>query len=279
MLLALDIGNSCISIGVFSLNSKKNAPEPVCKFKIFSKLMTSDEYIVAIHNFLRFYGINSKLTCDADDLRKQNSKSIDCAVIASVVPALTDTLAASVIRLCGKSPFIIGQGTRTGFGIKIKNPEQLGADIVANTTAALELCAPPLVILDMGTATTLTVVDDNRDILGTIIMPGLKISMNALSLSAAQLNDVRMELPEELIGRDTSSSIRSGVINGHILAVDGFIRNVREQFKTKETNTTLGLVATGGLANYVIPYTRNKFLFDETLTLTGEAYLFQKNAH
>lgn len=277
MLLALDIGNSCISIGVFSLNSRKNTPELICKFKISSKSMTSDEYVIAINNFLQFYGIHSQLTQDANCDKKQNSKSIDSAVIASVVPALTDTLAAAVIQLCKRSPFIIGQGTRTGFGIKIKNPEQLGADIVANITAALEICEPPLVVLDMGTATTLTVVDSNRDILGTIIMPGLKISMNALSLSAAQLNDVRMELPEELIGRDTSSSIRSGVINGQILAVDGFIRNVREQFKTKEIGQTLGLVATGELAGYVIPYTRNKFLFDETLTLTGEAYLFQKN--
>ncbi|MBQ7932562.1 MAG: type III pantothenate kinase [Clostridia bacterium] len=170
-----------------------------------------------------------------------------------------------------------GQGTRTGFGIKIKNPEQLGADIVANTTAALAVCEPPLVILDVGTATTLTVVDENRDLLGIVIMPGLKISMSALSLSAAQLSDVRLERPEELIGRDTSSSIRSGVINGQIYAIDGFIRNVREQLHTKESGKSLGLIATGGLANYVLPYMRNKFTYDETLTLSGEVYLFRKN--
>ncbi len=280
MLLALDIGNSSISAGVFSLDADKNSHTLICKFKISSKFMTADEYVIAIHNFLQFYKIQSQI--ELDDLQKENNSDpdrcyIDCAVIASVVPALTDILAKAVIQLCGKPPFIIGQGTRTGFGIKIKNPEQLGADIVANTTAALAVCEPPLVVLDMGTATTLTVVDGNRDILGTIIMPGLKISMSALSLSAAQLNDVRLERPEELIGRDTSSSIRSGVINGQILAIDGFIRNVREHLQTKESGKALGLIATGGLANYVIPYTRNKFLYDETLTLSGEVHLFRKN--
>ncbi len=265
MLLALDIGNSSICAGVFSLKSETDSQMPVCKFKISSKFMTADEYGIAIYHFLEFYKIPSR--------------EIDCAVIASVVPALTDILASAVKSLCGKMPFIIGQGTRTGFGIKIRNPEQLGADIVANTTAALAMCEPPFVVLDMGTATTLTVVDEHRDILGIIILPGLKISMNALSLSTAQLNDVRLEKPDELIGRDTSSSIRSGVIHGQIYAIDGFIRNIREQLKIKENGQTLGLIATGGLANSVIPYLRNKFLYNETLTLRGEVLLFCKNTH
>jgi len=280
MLLALDIGNSSISAGVYSIHSKFISHTLVCTFKISSKFMTADEYAIAIHNFLQLYDIRSKLqsvenyesVSEAD-----GERVIDCAVIASVVPALTDILAKAVVKLCGKPPFIIGQGTRTGFGIKIKNPEQLGADIVANTTAALAVCEPPLVILDVGTATTLTVVDENRDLLGIVIMPGLKIAMSALSLSAAQLSDVRLERPDELIGRDTSSSIRSGVINGQIFAIDGFIRNVREQLHTKESGKTLGLIATGGLANYVLPYMRNKFTYDETLTLSGEVCLFRKN--
>ncbi len=280
MLLALDIGNSSISAGVFSLDAHVNSRTPVCNFKISTKFMTSDEYVISIHHFLQFYGICSRI--DNGGQKKsssQNSSSqcVDCAVIASVVPVLTDILAKAVTQLCGKPPFVIGQGTRTGFGIRIKNPEQLGADIVANTTAALTVCEPPLVILDVGTATTLTIVDENRDILGSIIMPGLKISMSALSLSAAQLNDVRLERPEEMIGRDTSSSIRSGVINGQILAIDGFVRNVREQLNPKENGKSLGLIATGGLAQYVLPYMRNKFIYDETLTLSGAVHLFQKN--
>lgn len=279
MLLALDIGNSSISAGVYAIHSDRMTHTLICTFKISSKFMTADEYAIAIHNFLQLHDIRSKLQSNIKQISVSESddRVIDCAVIASVVPALTDILAKAVVQLCGKPPFIIGQGTRTGFGIKIKNPEQLGADIVANTTAALAVCEPPLVILDVGTATTLTVVDENRDLLGIVIMPGLKISMSALSLSAAQLSDVRLERPEELIGRDTSSSIRSGVINGQIYAIDGFIRNVREQLHTKESGKSLGLIATGGLANYVLPYMRNKFTYDETLTLSGEVYLFRKN--
>ena len=279
MLLVLDIGNSSISAGVYAIHSDRMTHTLICTFKISSKFMTADEYAIAIHNFLQLHNIRSKLQSNIKHISvaESDDRVIDCAVIASVVPALTDILAKAVVQLCGKPPFIIGQGTRTGFGIKIKNPEQLGADIVANTTAALAVCEPPLVILDVGTATTLTVVDENRDLLGIVIMPGLKISMSALSLSAAQLSDVRLERPEELIGRDTSSSIRSGVINGQIYAIDGFIRNVREQLHTKESGKSLGLIATGGLANYVLPYMRNKFTYDETLTLSGEVYLFRKN--
>lgn len=279
MLLVLDIGNSSISAGVYAIHSDRMTHTLICTFKISSKFMTADEYAIAFHNFLQLHNIRSKLQSNIKHISVSESddRVIDCAVIASVVPALTDILAKAVVQLCGKPPFIIGQGTRTGFGIKIKNPEQLGADIVANTTAALAVCEPPLVILDVGTATTLTVVDENRDLLGIVIMPGLKISMSALSLSAAQLSDVRLERPEELIGRDTSSSIRSGVINGQIYAIDGFIRNVREQLHTKESGKSLGLIATGGLANYVLPYMRNKFTYDETLTLSGEVYLFRKN--
>ena len=279
MLLALDIGNSSISAGVYAIHSDRMTHTLICTFKISSKFMTADEYAIAFHNFLQLHNIRSKLQSNIKHISvaESDDRVIDCAVIASVVPALTDILAKAVVQLCGKPPFIIGQGTRTGFGIKIKNPEQLGADIVANTTAALAVCEPPLVILDVGTATTLTVVDENRDLLGIVIMPGLKISMSALSLSAAQLSDVRLERPEELIGRDTSSSIRSGVINGQIYAIDGFIRNVREQLHTKESGKSLGLIATGGLANYVLPYMRNKFTYDETLTLSGEVYLFRKN--
>ena len=279
MLLALDIGNSSISAGVYAIHSDRMTHTLICTFKISSKFMTADEYAIAIHNFLQLHNIRSKLQSNIKHISvaESDDRVIDCAVIASVVPALTDILAKAVVQLCGKPPFIIGQGTRTGFGIKIKNPEQLGADNVANTTAALAVCEPPLVILDVGTATTLTVVDENRDLLGIVIMPGLKISMSALSLSAAQLSDVRLERPEELIGRDTSSSIRSGVINGQIYAIDGFIRNVREQLHTKESGKSLGLIATGGLANYVLSYMRNKFTYDETLTLSGEVYLFRKN--
>lgn len=268
MLLALDIGNSCISAGIFRLNDNGctdffSTDSLICKFVISTRYITPDEYIISIKNFIDYHSVELS--------------SVDCAIISSVVPSLTDILANAVKSLCGCPPLIVTCGIRTGFGIKIKNPEQLGADIVANATAAINISYPPIVILDSGTATTLTVVDSNRNLIGTIIMPGLKTSMKALSNSAAQLSDVLLESPDELIGRDTSDSIKSGVVNGHVFAIDGFIRNIREELRTKETGSQLSLIATGGHADFLIPKLRNKFTYVESLTLFGDAYLYQKN--
>ena len=256
MLLAIDIGNSSISVGVFDI-SDKLSPKIITHFKITVKDLSADEYTVRIKDFL-----------------SRSSVCVDCAVISSVVPSLTETLSRAAQNLCGKQPFIISNGIRTGFGIKIKNPEQLGTDIVSNVAAALQNVDAPLAILDMGTATTLTVIDSNKYVLGTIIIPGLKIALDALYDSAAQLSDIVLENDPELIGRDTKSSICSGIINGNALMIDGFIRNIRDELKIKETGQILGLVATGGLSNLILPHLRNKFAYDEFLTLKGQAYLY-----
>lgn len=256
MLLAIDIGNSSISIGVFDI-SDKLSPKIITHFKITAKDLSADEYTVLIKDFL-----------------SRNSAYVNCAVICSVVPSLTDALSRAAQNLCGKQPFIISSGIRTGFGIKIKNPEQLGTDIVSNVAAALQTIDAPLAILDMGTATTLTVVDSDKFILGTIIIPGLKIALDALYDSAAQLSDIVLDNEPELIGRDTKSSICSGIINGNALMIDGFIRNIRDELNIKGTGQKLGLVATGGLSNLILPHLRNKFTYDEFLTLKGQAYLY-----
>lgn len=271
MLLALDIGNSSITVGVVKLKDD-GSHEIVYSFKISNKMYSSDEYVFLIRSFLEKRGIS----CATYSVTN-SSDIIDSAVISSVVPALTDILKRAAPELCGNPPFIINTGIRTGFGIKIKNPEQLGADIVSNVAAAFHMTNPPFLILDMGTATTLTVVNSSSDLLGTIIIPGLKVSMSALSESAALLSDISLDKNDELIGRDTRASISSGVINGNIIMIDGFIRNIRDELKIKSTNERLGLIATGGLAQKIIPYTRNKFTFDETLTLSGAVYLYRKN--
>ena len=272
MLLAIDIGNSSITVGFVSFIDKDNH-EIMFSFKISNKNYSSDEYMFIIESFAARHGL-----CFAfAGLRCADSDPIDSAVISSVVPALTDILSKSAHTLCGKPPFIISNGIRTGFGIKIRNPEQLGSDIVSNVASAFRLVNPPFVVLDMGTATTLTIVDKNSDILGTIIIPGLNVAMNALSESAALLSDIDLKKNEELIGRDTRSAISSGVMNGNIIMLDGFIRNIRDELNLEETKDKLGLVATGGLAEKIIPYMRNKFIFQETLTLSGAVYLYRKN--
>ena len=262
MILAIDIGNSSISVGLFDI-TKDRLPCAVNDFKIKTKNYSSDEYSLIIKDFLRDREINIDLITDS--------------VISSVVPNLTDTLMSSAYSICSKKPFLISSGIHTGFGIKIKNPNQLGADIVSNVAAAITIVDPPAVIVDMGTATTITVIDENKNVIGTIITPGIGVALEALNNSAAQLDDISLEPKCELIGRDTRSSICSGIINGNIYMIDGFIRNIKEELGLKNSEKKLGLIATGGAANLIVPFTRNKFAYYSNLTLLGEALLYQKN--
>lgn len=272
MLLAFDIGNSSITVGVFRIDGSDEISGPLCRFQLSARAnSTSDEYVMFIRDYLEHAGIGVR------DSREYFDDAVDCAVISSVVPGLTHILSRTASVLTGSEPFIITPGIHTGFGIRIKDPAQLGSDIVANTAASLRLSAPPFVILDMGTATTLTVIDEHTDIIGTIIMPGVRISHDALTGSAALLSGVALEKPDDLIGRDSRTSILSGVIGGHILMIDGFIRNIREELGLKESGVKLGLIATGGLADTIIPHTRNRFRYEPDLTLIGAAELYRRN--
>jgi len=277
MLLALDIGNSSISVGVFDLSAEK--AEPVHQFKISAKNLSADEYALQIYHFLKLKNI---FPAEQSMYSESNASSNICgrihhAVIASVVPSMTPVLCKAAEMLTRTSPFIICAGIKTGFGIRIKNPEQLGSDIVANAAWAVEHISAPFVILDVGTATTLTVVDSSKNLLGTIIMPGLQVSLQALSGSAAQLSDISLTAPDVLIGRDSAESVRSGVVNGHCLMIDGFLRNIRESLAEKGENNKLSLISTGGLSNIILPHLRNKFANIDSLTLLGAAKIFALN--
>ncbi len=272
VLLALDIGNSSITVGVFRLNTADEIPSPICRFQISARAgFTSDEYVMLIRDYLEHAQIG---VCGS---HPDSRDTVDAAVISSVVPGLTHVLTKAASALTGSEPFLITPGIHTGFGIRIKDPAQLGSDIVANAAASLRMIEPPFVILDMGTATTLTAADVSGDIIGTIILPGLRLSMDALTGSAALLSGVALEKPDELIGRDSRTAILSGVIGGHILMIDGFLRSIREEMQLKESGIRLGLISTGGLAETVIPHTRNRFRHEPSLTLIGAAELYRKN--
>lgn len=269
MLLAFDIGNSSVSVGVYELRPEGH--KILSSFKISNKPYSADEYTLFFKSFLRENGFKPyEKNCSDENM-------INYSVISSVVPELTDILKSVAFGLCGKNPFIISEGKKTGFGIKIKNPEQLGSDIVCNVAAALHISSVPLVILDMGTANTITTVDEHENVLGTIITPGLAVSMKALSDSAALLGDIRLQRENILIGRDSDEAINSGVVNGTIYMIDGFVRNIREAIIPKNSDMKLSLIATGGLSEHIIPYTMNKFTYQKNLTLDGAAYLFEKN--
>ncbi len=283
MILAIDIGNSSISCGVFEFpaSGEHGLPVLVCRFKIAARPLSADEYLLLFRQFLTMYHIAPSPRSAWFEKNDNCRGMLDACVIASVVPPLTEIVAGAAGALTDTRPLLIGPGIRTGFGLRIHHPEQLGADIVANTAGALCLgIKSPFVVLDVGTATTITFVDAQKDLLGTLIMPGLAVSMSALTDSAALLTHVPLEKPEELLGKNTDEAIRSGVIGGHALMIDGFIRNIRERYPSKDDSNAsdkLSLVATGGLMLSILPFCRNKFVPEPDLTLLGAVNLWQKN--
>ncbi len=258
MLLCADIGNTSIKFGVFELSDTHS---PICTFSLSSDITrSSDEY---------GYFINQLL------LSKTSDCNISASVISSVVPSLTHTIVEALRSICKSEPFIIGAGTKTGFKIKIDSPSEFGADMVSNAAAVIRLYGAPTVIADFGTATTLTVIDDKNNVLGSVIMPGIKVSVDALSGSAELLSGVSLNTPKCLIGKNTDDSIRSGIINGNVFMIDGFIRNIRESVCSDTHKLTL--IATGGLSNVIVPHLRNKFTVIDDLTLIGMAELYKIN--
>lgn len=269
MLLSLDVGNTSVSFALFDLSHGGGSPlpEPVVLSRIaVRKNACADEYAVLIRDILR-------LRLGGADL------VIDAAAVSSVVPSATGAISDAAYILSGKKPYMIAPGIKTGFRIGIYDPACLGADIVANAAAALAAVEPPLVIFDAGTANTVTVVDQTRTLVGTVISPGLRISSSALFENAELLDTVSLgsgKLP--MIGRNTDESVRSGLIYGNALMLDGFIRNIRDSMRENGVTNKLALFATGEFARVITDHCRNKFKCDDALTVKGIAELFRKNS-
>lgn len=261
MLLVFDIGNSGVSFGIFDIGG--TTPECIMKSRVTSDVRrTRDEYYVWIREILHMYRV------DVAD--------IDATAISSVVPTMTNKITDVAKLFTAKKPLIIGPGVHTGLNIRIDVHTQIGADIVANMVAALTRFPAPAVVVDFGTVTTLAVADTNSILIGAIICPGLRTSLDAIVNSASLLYESDFTRPSTLIGKNTADSINSGVINGHVLMIDGFIRDLRQQLCTPP-ETKLSLIATGGLAEYVTPYCRNKFTVIPALTLDGIAEIYRRN--
>ena len=265
MLLALDIGNTSVAFGLFDLSSDESASSPVVLSRLaVRKNASADEYAVLISEILR--------------LRLGSDPIIDSSAISSVVPSTFAAVSDAAMILSGHKPYVIGPGIRTGFRISIYDPACLGADIVSNTAAALEICEPPFIIFDAGTANTITVVDSSCSLIGTIISPGLRISATTLNEHAELLDSVPLgggKLP--MIGRNTDESVRSGIIYGNAMMLDGFVRNIRETIVQKNSLHKLGLISTGEFARRITEHCRNKFVYDEALTIKGVAALYRRN--
>lgn len=253
MILVVDIGNSNVVIGgvegekiLFEARLRTDATK------------TSDEYCIDLKSIL--------------DIYSANKDTVEGAIIASVVPQVLNTMQTAVMKLTGKKALVVGPGLKTGLNIAIDNPSQTGADLVVGCVAALREHQAPLIVIDMGTATTMVVLDKNGSLIGGSISPGVKISLDALTGGTALLPGLQLDQPKKAIGRNTTDCMRSGIMMGTACMLDGMIERMEEElgYKTK-------VIVTGGIARFVVPMCRKEMTYDKDLLIKGLAILYREN--
>ena len=255
MLLAIDVGNSNTSIGLFD---DEKTLQFLASLDTDSR-KTADQISVDLMNLFTLYGFSYK--------------DVTGAILCSVVPPLNFMMQKALTRLLGKPPMVVGPGVKTGLNIRLTNQTQVGADIVADAVAALEKFPAPIITIDMGTATTIGVISEGRNYEGGLLLPGVNVSLEALSRRAAQLPDISLQHPKSLIGKNTEECMRSGIVYGTAGMLDGVIDRIREEFPGKE----ITVVATGGNAPVIVRYCRNKIIYDKYLLMDGLWTIYQKN--
>ena len=188
------------------------------------------------------------------------------------MPPLLNSLRTAIRKLTGKTSLIVGPGLKTGLDIKVENPAQTGADLVVGCVAALKEHKPPMIVIDMGTATTMVVLDQNGSFVGGSICPGVKISMDALTDRTALLPGLRLDQPKKAIGRNTIDCMRSGIMMGTASMLDGMIERMEQELGYKTT-----VVATGGIARFIVPLCKTPMVYDKDLLIKGLASLYRDN--
>ena len=253
MILAVDIGNSNIVIGGISGSD-------ICfeaRLRTDST-KTSDEYCIDIKMILDVYG--------------SKTEDVEGTIVASVVPQVLNSIKTALKKLTGKNTLVVGPGLKTGLNIKIENPAQTGADLVVGSVAALREHKPPLIVIDMGTATTMIVLDETGALIGGCICPGVKISLDALTERTALLPGLQLDQPRKAIGRNTIDCMRSGIMMGNACMLDGMIERMEAELGQKTT-----VVITGGIAKFIAPMCKTEMVYDKDLLLKGLAMLYREN--
>lgn len=253
MLLAIDIGNTNITLGVYD--------EQVLMFTgrlATDNKTTADQYAIDIKNLLSLHN------CEHRDVE-------DC-IIASVVPTVGTAIKKAVSFLCDIVPLELGPGVKTGLNIKIDNPAQLGADLVAGAVGAINEYTLPCIVIDMGTATTLSVIDSNATYMGGVIAAGVGLTLKALTENTAALPSVTIKAPRGVIGTNTVDCMQSGLVFGTAAMLDGLIEQISARLGKSPT-----VVATGGLAHEIVTYCRHDIIYNENLLLEGLREIYERN--
>ncbi len=254
MILVVDVGNTHIVLGVYGQT------ELLASWRLNTdKERTADELGMFMLNLFDHAGLKAG--------------EIEAVIIASVVPPIMYTLEHSIKKYFKLDPMIIGPGTKTGINIRYQNPKEVGTDRIVNAVAGFELYGGPLIIVDMGTATTFCAVSARGEYLGGVICPGVKISLEALFQKAAKLPRIDLIKPDGVIGKNTVSSMQSGIFYGYIGQVDYIVKRMKQEMQ--EDN--IKVIATGGLARFISEESRTIDHVNPTLTLEGLRIVYERN--
>ena len=253
MLLAIDIGNTNLVIGCV------HDDKILFKARIATdRTRTSDQYGVEIKSMLEAYGV-------------KRSDIEDC-IISSVVPPVFNSVRTGVIKIIGKQPMVVGPGLKTGLNIHVDVPSQVGSDRIVIAVAALAEYKAPLLLMDLGTATTIEAVEPDNVYMGGVIIPGVRVSLDALTSRAAQLPGISLDQPKQVIGKNTVDCMRSGMMYGTAAMIDGLVERMEEELGHRCT-----LIATGGLAQFIAPLCKREIILDKDLLLKGLNIIYKKN--
>lgn len=253
MILVVDIGNTNIVLGCF------DGDEIVFRERISSTQKSTDlEYAVSIKTAL--------------EMNRISLEKVSGVIMSSVVPSITNTFKRAIEKLCGIKPLVVGPGIKTGLSIMIDNPAQLGSDLVVDAVAGINEYPVPQIIIDMGTASTYSIIDSKKNYIGGMITTGMSVSTDALIGRTAQLPTIAFDKPRRLIGKNTVDCLQSGIMYSTACSIDGMIERIEEELGEKCT-----VIATGGLANLIIPLCKRKIILDEDLMLKGLINIYKRN--
>lgn len=253
MILVIDIGNTNIVLGCY------DGDKVVFRERVSSTQKATDlEYAVSIKTAL--------------EMNRISLDSVSGVIMSSVVPSITNTFKRAIEKLCGIKPIVVGPGIKTGLSIKIDNPAQLGSDLVVDAVAGTAEYPVPQIIIDMGTATTYSVVDNKKNYIGGMITTGMSVSTDALIGRTAQLPKIAFDTPKRLIGKNTVECLQSGIMYSTACSIDGMIERIEDELGEKCT-----VIATGGLAHLITPLCKREIILDEDLMLKGLINIYKRN--
>ncbi len=254
MLLAIDVGNTNLTFGVFD-----EKDELITTFRMTTKIpRTSDEYGGVVLNLLYARGIEIS---DIEDI-----------MIASVVPGVMHSLVSGMIKYLNKQPIIVGVGTKTGLKLPVANPAEMGADRIVDAVAGYEIYGGPVLVIDFGTATTYDLITKDAEFICGITSPGIRICANALWNEAAKLPEIEIKKPDSILAKNTVTSMQAGLVYGYIGQVEYIVKKVREESGLAD----MKVVATGGLGRIIFGETDSIEVYDPDLTLKGILLTWKK---